>query len=167
MNVDIKSFDDRFYRDLCGARVEPVLERTKQARRAGVHLEITNLVIPGYNDRSALYDELAAWIARELGPDTPLHFSAHFPRYRLKAPPTGVETLLTARETALKHLKYVYLGNVSITEGADTRCPGCNATIVSRRGYEVKMGELDTQGRCGACGSVPPLVLRPAWEQKG
>ena len=166
MNIDVKSFDEQFYKDLCKGTLAPVIARAEQARAAGVHVEITNLVIPGYNDRSALYEELAGWMAEKLGPRTPLHLSAHFPRYRLKAPATGLQTLLAAREAALKHLRHVYLGNVNVTEGADTRCGECDATLVKRSGYEIDSSGLDTEGRCGSCGIDGPLVLRPAWSGK-
>ncbi len=167
LNIDIKSFDEDFYRDLCKGRLEPVLERAKQARAAGAHVEITYLVIPGYNDRSALYEGLARWMAENLGPDTPLHLSAHFPRYRLKAPATSLATLLAARGAALQHLKFVYLGNVNVTDGADTRCGSCCATLVSRKGYDANPSGLGSEGRCAGCGAEAPVVLRPAWNGKG
>ncbi len=166
MNIDIKSFDEKFYKDLCKGKLAPIVARAEQAKAAGVHVEITNLVIPGYNDRTALYEKLAGWMAERLGPETPLHLSAHFPRYRLKAPATGLQTLLAAREATLKHLKHVYLGNVNVTEGSDTTCSGCDTTIVTRRGYEADAAGLDTEGRCGNCGIPGPVVLQPAWSGK-
>jgi pyruvate formate lyase activating enzyme len=166
LNVDVKSFDPDFYRDLCKGRLEPVLACAEQARAAGAHVEITNLIIPGYNDRPSLCERLAEWVALKLGPQTPLHFSAHFPRYRLKAPATGLQTLLTAREAARKHLDHVYLGNVNVTDGSDTCCRGCQATLVSRSGYEIKLVGLDDHGRCSACGSASPLITAPPWKER-
>jgi pyruvate formate lyase activating enzyme len=166
LNIDVKSFDPQFYKDLCKGELEPVLARAEQARKAGAHVEITNLVIPGYNDRTALYEGLAKWIAEKLGPQTPLHFSAHFPRYRLKAPATSVQTLTAAREVARKYLKYVYLGNVNVVDGANTKCSGCGAALISRVLYEVDPAGLDDQGRCQNCGEVGPVVVRPSWRGK-
>jgi len=166
LNVDVKSFDPQFYKDLCKGRLEPVLAAAEQAAAAGAHVEITNLVIPGYNDRTALYEGLAGWMAEKLGANTPLHLSAHFPRYRLKAPATGLQTLLAARETALKHLKYVYLGNVNVTDGADTCCRRCSSTLISRRAYDIESAGLDTEGKCANCGEAGPVQMRPAWSGK-
>lgn len=167
LNIDVKSFDEEFYRELCKGRLAPVLARAEQAKRAGAHVEITYLIIPGHNDRSALYEALAEWMAEKLGPETPLHFSAHFPRYRLKAPATGIDTLFGARDAALKHLKYVYLGNVSVAEGSGTPCRECDATLVTRSGYDIDSSGLNAEGQCAKCGAAGPLVLRPAWDQKG
>jgi len=166
LNIDVKSFDESFYRDLCKGELAPVLARAEQARRAGAHVEITYLIIPGYNDRSALYEGLAAWMAEKLGPETPLHFSAHFPRYRLKAPATGLPALQAAREVALRRLKYVFLGNVSAPEGADTLCPPCGQLLVARRGYETELAGLTPEGECAKCGAAGDVVVRPSWNKK-
>ena len=167
MNIDVKSVEEDFYHDLCGGHLAPVLAAAEQAKQAGVHVEITYLIIPGYNDRSALYEGLATWMAEKLGPETPLHFSAHFPRYKLKAPETSVSALLAAREAAGKHLKYIYLGNVNVSRAADAACSSCDATLVTRSGYDADPSGLDPQGRCVACGTATSIVVRPRWQQKG
>lgn len=115
-NVDLKSFDDDFYRRLCGGRLEPVLALLKQLRRLGVWLEVTNLVIPGENDRPEQLRELAKWVCSELGPDTPLHFSAFFPTYRLlHRPVTPLATLqLAGRLGQEAGLRHVHLGNLHL-----------------------------------------------------
>lgn len=112
MNVDIKSIDDDFYKKYCLGRLSPVLENVKAAKQKGVHIEITNLVIPTINDSKENFERLADWIAENAGIDTPLHFSRYFPCYKFSFPPTPVSTLKLALETAEKKLKYVHLGNV-------------------------------------------------------
>jgi len=115
-NVDLKAFDDDFYRRLCGATLQPVLDTLKLLRRLGVWLEVTNLVIPGENDTPAGLGELCRWVAAELGPDTPLHFSAFFPTHRLtNRPVTPRATLeLAARLAAEAGLRQVHLGNLHV-----------------------------------------------------
>lgn len=169
LNIDIKSFEEDFYRKLCGGKLAPVLACAEQCRRAGVHVEITYLVIPGFNDRSPLYEGVARWMAEKLGPETPLHFSAHFPRYRLTAPATTLSTLMSAQQVAARFLKHVYTGNVQAAEPADTLCPQCGAVLVSRRGYEADAAGLSPDGRCAKCGAPSPVLVRPHWlgSQKG
>ncbi|MFH0911207.1 MAG: AmmeMemoRadiSam system radical SAM enzyme [Planctomycetota bacterium] len=157
MNIDIKSFRDAFYQKLCGARLKPVLEAAKRAASA-CHVEITNLVIPGHNDDPAEQEELAAWIAESLGPRTPVHLSAHFPRHRLRAAPTTAQDLEAARARFDKRLAFVYVGNLDLPGMGDTRCPGCGALVVERRGYSVALRALSPTGSCARCGedlSIP------------
>ncbi|MBN2097213.1 MAG: AmmeMemoRadiSam system radical SAM enzyme [Candidatus Omnitrophica bacterium] len=111
MNIDIKSMDQSFYQKYCQGRLAPVLETAEFANKH-CHLEITNLIIPTLNDQEKNFAELADWIAKQLGKDTPLHFSRYFPMYQTKIAPTPVETLNRAAEIAGKKLRYVYLGNV-------------------------------------------------------
>jgi len=130
-------------------------------------VEITYLVIPGYNDRSAFYESLAKWMADRLGPDTPLHFSAHFPRYRLQAPATTLSALMAAQAVAKRFLNYVYLGNVSdVPEASDTLCRSCGATLVARRGYEIQAAGLGPEGQCAKCAAPGPIIVRPRWMQE-
>lgn len=157
LNIDIKSFRDAFYRELCGGRLEPVLAAARQAA-SQAFVEITNLVIPGHNDAPAEQDELAAWIAAELGATTPVHVSAYHPRHKLQAEPATAEVLLASRERFLKHLKYVYLGNLVLPEGGDTQCPACGAVAVRRQGYQVDLIGLTQDGRCAACSGELNIV---------
>ena len=151
LNVDIKSMKEDFYRTLCGGSLAPVLEFCKQAREAGCHLEVTNLIIPGHNDEEASIGELGAWVATHLGATTPLHLSAYFPRYKLGARPTPTGVLSRAREISRQSLDYVYIGNVATAEGQNTDCPGCGETLASRRGYRTSVVGVDN-GACRKCG---------------
>ncbi|MDD5680390.1 MAG: AmmeMemoRadiSam system radical SAM enzyme [Candidatus Omnitrophica bacterium] len=112
MNIDIKSIDETFYKKYCLGKLKPVLENTKRAAEKGVHVEITNLIIPTLNDSKEAIETFVDWIFRSLGPETPLHFSRYFPCYKMSLPPTPLSTLEMAKEIADKKLKYVYLGNV-------------------------------------------------------
>ncbi|MFH0840123.1 MAG: AmmeMemoRadiSam system radical SAM enzyme [Candidatus Omnitrophota bacterium] len=112
MNIDIKSIEEEFYKEHCLGKLEPVLENTKIAKEKGVHIEITNLIIPTLNDSEKNVGKLVDWVYANLGAETPLHFSRYFPCHKMKLPPTPRETLERAKEIADKKLKYVYLGNV-------------------------------------------------------
>jgi pyruvate formate lyase activating enzyme len=155
VNVDLKAFDPAFYRDLCGAELEPVLRTLRRLREAGVHLEITNLVIPTRNDAEAQIRALSRWIVDELGPDVPLHFARFYPLYKLaNLPPTPVATLDRARTVALEEgLHYVYVARVTGHEGEDTYCPDCGATVIERLGFIVEDVALD-DGACRYCGGA-------------
>jgi len=154
-NVDLKAFTERFYRHVCGAELAPVLETLVYLKReTRVWLEITTLLIPGENDSDAELDAMTRWIAAELGPDVPLHFSAFHPDFRLRDhAPTSVEILRRARAIALGNgLRHVYTGNVRNDEGETTFCAGCGAALIGRRGYEVRAWALTDAGACRACG---------------
>ena len=113
-NIDIKAMDDAFYRKYCGATLAPVLENILSMVHAGVHVEITNLLVTGLNDSEEQVAALCRWMADNGLQDVPLHLSRFFPRHKfLEAAPTPKKTLLAARETAVSlGIKYVYLGNI-------------------------------------------------------
>lgn len=152
-NVDIKSFSDAFYREVCDAQLKPVLNALKIMKECGVFIEITNLLIPTLNDSEDETKRLCNWIAKHLGPETPLHFSRFFPQHRLKhLPPTPVETLQNARAIAIKAgLQFVYVGNMEDRAGESTFCPGCETLLIQRRGYQVSQMRLK-DGKCPNCG---------------
>src|SRR5450759_3328695 len=150
LNVDVKSMEDTFYHRQCHASLEPVLRFCRQVRRAGSHLELTNLVIPGLNDRPELFDRLAEWVAEALGPGTPLHLSAYHPDHRATEPVTPIGTLMEARARCRAKLSYVYVGNVASGQGEDTACPACGATLVTRRGGQIKLTGI-REGVCAGC----------------
>ncbi len=158
-NIDLKGFTENFYRELCSAELAPVLETLKTLKQEKVHVEITNLVIPTKNDEMPAIKEMCLWIKKELGSDTPLHFSRFHPLYKLKTlPPTPVSTLDSAREVALSAgLEYVYVGNVPGHEGENTFCPKCKTKIIERTGYMV--GEINVKaGKCKYCGKPIPGI---------
>jgi pyruvate formate lyase activating enzyme len=158
-NIDLKSFRETFYRDQCQGALAPVLATLTALRRAGVHLEITHLVIPTLNDDLAQIREMCGWIRRELGPGTPVHFARFYPLYKLKnLPPTPVALLEQARAAAMAAgLEYVYIGNVPGHEGENTFCPRCRRLLVERSGFMVRGVHLKA-GKCGTCGTPVPGI---------
>jgi pyruvate formate lyase activating enzyme len=159
LNVDIKSMEDEFYRRYCGGTLAPVLDFCIQARRAGCHLEITNLVITNLNDQPNQAEDLALWIKEHLGLTTPLHLSAYRPEYRLQEPSTPRAVLDRAWEAARRHLPYVYQGNVLSDRGSHTLCPECGKELIRRWGYDVKRVGLIEPGQCAHCGRPADIVL--------
>ena len=161
-NVDLKGFTDRFYKTLCGARLDTVLETLVYLKReTSVWLEITTLLIPGENDSDDELKALAGWVAKELGPEVPLHFTAFHPDYQLMDhSPTPPGTLTRARRIALgEGLRFVYTGNVHDEEGGSTFCPGCGRRVIGRDWYEITAWSLDDNGCCRACGTRVPGVF--------
>jgi pyruvate formate lyase activating enzyme len=160
-NVDLKGFTDEFYVKLCGAHLQPVLDTLVYLRHeTDVWFEITTLLIPGKNDSDAEIEAECRWIARELGTEVPLHFSAFHPDFKmLDIGPTPPATLTRARRIALAAgLKYVYTGNVHDREGGTTFCPGCGTALIARDWYEILDYCLTADGRCRACAT--PLAGR-------
>lgn len=157
MNIDVKSMDDSFYSDLCGGRMAPVLRTVERARDAGVHIEVTNLLIPGRNDGADQVRRLADWLA-VLDPAIPLHITRYHPDYRMTEPPTPPEALLAARAIAQEQLSYVYVGNMHIPGAEDTVCPNCGATVMARMGFSITDSRID-EGKCAGCGAPVDIVL--------
>jgi pyruvate formate lyase activating enzyme len=158
-NVDLKGFTEAFYRDVCSGELAPVLETLKILKKEKVHLEITNLVIPTQNDDLSGLKEMCLWIKKELGADTPIHFSRFYPLYKLRSlPPTPVSTLEKARSTALSSgLEYVYIGNIPGHDGEHTFCPKCKKVLIQRTGYMVGENHL-RDGKCQYCGKPIPGI---------
>jgi len=156
-NVDLKSFDDAFYRRYCGARLAPVLDGLVTLRRLGVWLEVTTLVIPGLNDDPAGLRALAGWLVEALGPDTPWHVSRFHPAFRMAdRAPTPLATLAEAATIGrAAGLRYVYVGNAPELDAEDTRCAGCGAVVLARHGYRVTR-HLTADGSCPRCGTPLP-----------
>jgi len=157
MNIDLKSFRNDFYREICGASLDPVL-KTIETSSKKCHIEITNLVIPGINDSEEEQNKMGEWIAKICGEETPLHISAYFPRYNLKAEPTTTEDLLRSREVFLKYLKFVYLGNVQTDDENNTLCTSCGETVIKRNGYMIELESITDSGDCSKCGCKLTLV---------
>lgn len=164
-NIDLKAFNDDFYRKLTGARLDPVKESLKQITRAGKHLEITTLIIPGKNDSKTEMDAESRWISEELGNETPLHLSRYFPTYKRDDPATPQSTLDALFEIAVKNLKNVYMGNVDSVKGQDTRCTNCGTIVTKRSGYRTRLLNLDENGGCTKCGNqVYKFFIYPSRE---
>ncbi|MGD8386272.1 MAG: AmmeMemoRadiSam system radical SAM enzyme [Desulfobacteraceae bacterium] len=161
VQVDLKSFDDTFYRELCQGRLEPVLATLKTLRAERVHVEITNLVIPGRNDAPEGIRAMCDWIVEYLGPETPLHFARFYPLYRLtRLSPTPVPTLERARSAARAcGLRYVYIANVPDHEAWHTVCPACGTRVIQRKGYVVEEAHV-RKGCCTFCGRELPGVWK-------
>ncbi len=160
-NVDIKAITDKFYKEICGvAHVKPILEGIKYMKEHGVHVEITNLIIPGYNDTPEELRQLSQWVFNELGPDAPLHFSRFHPMYELShLPPTPIKTIVNARKIALEvGLHYVYCGNIPGDEGENTYCPNCNNKVVGRIGFSIDGWDLNDKMQCNKCGTSIPII---------
>ena len=156
-NVDLKAFDDDFYRRVCSARLAPVLETiTYLVTETPVWVELTTLLIPGLNDSSAEIDRLTTWVADALGPDVPVHFTAFHPDFKMRdRPPTPPETLTRARGLAMRNgLRYVYTGNVHDRGGGCTICPGCGVAVVERDWYTLLSYRITDDGRCTCCGTT-------------
>ncbi|MGD2083935.1 MAG: AmmeMemoRadiSam system radical SAM enzyme [Chromatiales bacterium] len=158
-NTDLKSFDDRFYRDNCSATLQPVLDALVTFREEGVWVEVTNLVIPTLNDDMAMIRRMAKWIRDELGPGTPLHFSRFRPMYRMRnLPPTPHEALTRARDEARDvGLDFVYIGNLYDQETGSTYCPRDGTLLIERMGYRVTANRL-VDGACPTCREPIPGV---------
>lgn len=159
IKVDLKGFDEDFYRDVCGGTLRPVLTNLKIIKEMGVHLEIVNLVVPTLNDQMNRLREMCKWIYDSLGPDVPMHFTRFSPNYRLvNLPPTPVATLETAIRIARDAgLQYVYIGNVYGHANNNTVCPNCGKTIIRRIGFDVTENHI-ANGHCRFCGHLIPGV---------
>jgi len=167
-NVDLKAFTEKFYWEITGAHLQPVLDTLVFLKKhTNVWLEITNLVIPGHNDSDREIGEMTRWVVENLGPDVPMHFTAFHPDWKMRdVPPTPPATLSQARRIALKAgIRYAYTGNIHDPEGGSTFCHVCAAELVGRDGYELTAWALE-KGRCSSCGEPCPGVFedRPgAW----
>jgi pyruvate formate lyase activating enzyme len=151
-NVDLKGFSETFYREVTGASLAGVLATLRDYRRLGIWLEVTTLVIPGWNDGDAELAGIARFIAEELGTQVPWHVTAFYPTHQmLDRPPTPAATLRRARRIGLDAgLKHVYVGNVPDATGENTYCPACGELLIERRGF--RLGRMNVaDGACGNC----------------
>ncbi len=151
-NIDLKAFRDETYRKYAGAGLQPVLDSLKRLSDYGVWIEITTLVIPGVNDDPHELQEIAEFIATELGTETPWHLSRFFPQYQMQqTPATAPATLHRAKEIGhAAGLKYIYLGNLA--EETDTCCSTCGKLLIRRSGFGVSSTQVDSDGCCPGCG---------------
>jgi len=151
-NVDLKAFQDETYRKLIGGRLQPVLDSLKKMKQQDVWVEVTTLVIPGINDEPSELQDIAGFIAQELGRETPWHVSRFFPTYKLTdVPPTSVETMDKAEEIGrAAGLHYVYLGNLH--GETNTFCHNCGQLLIQRLGYRIVRNDV-SEGKCPHCGT--------------
>jgi pyruvate formate lyase activating enzyme len=158
-NIDLKSFRQEFYTNVCAGYLHTVLNTLKVLKRNRVWLEITNLIIPTLNDNLEDIKKMAIWIKENLGDEVPIHFSRFWPQYKLKSlPPTPVTTLEKARQKALEvGLKFVYVGNVPGHPGENTYCPRCKKVLIRRVGYSILENNL-IEGKCRFCQRSIPGV---------
>ena len=158
-NVDLKG-DSPFYKELCKvSHQEAVLRTCEIMKENNVHLEITNLIVTSKNDSKEQLQELIDFIVTKLDVDVPLHFSRYFPHYKLDLPATPVDTLIQAREMALKAgLNYVYLGNVRDADHSNTHCKKCGELLVNRVGYFTKTRNLTDDKKCKNCGTPTDFI---------
>jgi pyruvate formate lyase activating enzyme len=154
IKIDLKGFDEEFYRKICQAELQPVLRSLKQISQSRVHLEIVNLVVPTLNDSEKMMRALVEWVMGELGPDVPIHFTRFHPDFQLlNLPPTPVATLENAREIARSRgVRYAYVGNVPGHPGNQTYCPKCGRIVVKRNSFLLE--EMNIKGgKCKFCGT--------------
>jgi pyruvate formate lyase activating enzyme len=150
-NIDLKSLDEDFYKKICRVRLKPVLKAINEIQKT-THIELTNLIIPGYNDKKQQIEQLVKWVKENVGVKTPLHFSAFYPTYKLldveRTPP---EKLLEAKEIAKKQgLKHIYLGNTLLPDSGNTYCPKCNKLLIERTQFRIYKNDIK-KNSCPSC----------------
>lgn len=159
MNIDVKSFSDDFYKRICKAKLQPVLDTCVLAKELDIFIELTYLIIPGQNDGEAEIKEYCKWVVDSLGEDTPIHFSRFHPDYKmLDSVATPMSTLYRAYEIAKETgLRYVYLGNVPHGDYENTYCPECGEVLIERMGFSTR-SHYAKDGKCPKCGLAIPLM---------
>ena len=163
IKIDLKSFSDSYYRNICGASLAPVLETLTSIKNTGLWLEIVYLMVPTLNDDPVMIREMARWLVENLGTDVPIHFSRFHPAYRLSnLPPTPVASLETAWEICREEgIRYAYIGNVPGHRAENTFCHNCGKKIISRRGYSIQAIDI-FDGKCLHCKSAIPGLWQEA-----
>ena len=159
VKIDLKAFSERFYREMCSAELEPVLETLKILARRGIWFEIVVLILPTENDSPNELRRMCRWIAANLGPDVPVHFTRFHPMYKVRnLPSTPVSTLERAHGIAGDcGLRFPYVGNVPGHPAESTFCPGCRKRVIHRVGFKILEKHLE-DGKCSGCGRPLPGV---------
>lgn len=155
-NIDLKSFSEEFYYKITGGHLQPVLDTLEYVyHNSNTWLELTTLLIPGKNDSEAELDKMTRWVAKTLGPDVPMHFSAFHPDWKmLDIPATPAATLSKAREIALANgIRYAYTGNVHDERGESSYCHHCGNRLIGRDWYTMTEWNLHN-GSCAECGTA-------------
>ncbi|MBN1861765.1 MAG: AmmeMemoRadiSam system radical SAM enzyme [Candidatus Thermoplasmatota archaeon] len=158
MNIDVKAFHDEFYHTVCKATLTPVIQTCERAKRLGIHLELTYLVIPGLNDDASEVQRFCHWIAETLGTDTPVHFSRFHPDYQMKNhQATSTSSLLKCHGIARDEgLQFVYLGNIPHGDYDNTYCPSCKNLLIERYGFSAHITGM-SHGKCSRCNTIIPI----------
>jgi pyruvate formate lyase activating enzyme len=160
MNIDVKAFNKEFYKNICKAELEPVLNTCILAKELGIHIELTYLVIPGLNDSIKDIKKFCDWVIDKLDKNTPIHFSRFHPDYKMNdIPVTSMEILLKIYNISKESgVLFSYLGNVNHGNYENTLCPSCGNLCIERDGYLIKIiGLIDN--KCSKCGYKLPLFL--------
>jgi pyruvate formate lyase activating enzyme len=158
VNIDLKGFNDEFYKKIIGGNKEPVMKVIKLCFENNIHVEITTLVVTNGNDDEKELEQLFKWIS-SISRDIPLHLSRYYPSYKYKEAPTNIYFLEKLYNMAKKHLNYVYLGNVWDEKYESTHCPKCNTLLIERNGYNIKIQNIDEKGRCKNCLKKIPIIF--------
>ena len=150
-NIDLKAFNDDFYKNICGARLQPVLDSIRNYKKLGIWIEITTLIIPGLNDKEDELKGLAEFIA-SVGVEIPWHVTAFYPTYNLlEKPRTSIDQLIKAREIGMKAgLRYIFTGNLPGHEGENTYCYECKKLLIERNGFRIVNNHIKN-GACPEC----------------
>ena len=147
MNIDLKAYTEKFYSEVCKAKLKPVLNNIKLAKKLGIWVELTTLIVPGMNDSAKEIESIAKFV-KSVDENMPLHLSRYFPMYKMKIMPTPIKTLNDSYRICKRYLKNVYVGNVG--EKNDTLCPECRRPAISRQAYSTKLNMK--KSKCGYCG---------------
>ncbi len=153
-NVDLKGFTEKFYKEICGARLEPILNNLKLMKELGIWVEVTTLIIPTLNDSVNELRQVAEFIRDELGKETPWHLSKFHPDYMMKdLPPTPIDTIHKARKIGLEAgLRYVYAGNLPGDSGENTYCYSCGELLIDRYLFSINENRIK-DSKCPKCGA--------------
>lgn len=154
MNIDLKSFNQKYYKKTCGGNLNNVLRTIEKAVKK-CHVEITTLLVNGINDSKEEIEEIASYLGR-LDKNIPLHLSRYFPAYKMNYPPTEIDVMIRSRKIAQKYLNYVYLGNIANVDNS-TYCPQCNKLLIERKGFFSKI--YIGNNICPECGYDLQILL--------
>ena len=159
IKIDLKAFTEKFYKDYCDAKLQPVLDTLVELKALGLWFEVVVLIIPTLNDGEQECRDMCAWIVKNLGPDVPVHFSVFHPTYMIKnLPPTPARTVERNRKIALEAgIRYAYVGNIPGSSGENTACHSCGKQLIARYGYHTQTA-LPKDGKCPGCGTKIPGV---------
>jgi pyruvate formate lyase activating enzyme len=161
MNIDVKAFNDTFYKKICKSHLRPVLNTCELAKELGIHIELTYLVIPGHNDNLEEIRNFCKWIISKLSDKTPVHFSRFHPDYNMTdVSMTPMKKLLRIYEVAKEEgILYPYLGNVYHGEYENTYCPNCGSILIERNNYNTNLVGIE-ENKCSKCGKCLSIITK-------